>query len=124
MSLKIGLLGPGGQLGTSLRVLLPQAIPLFKSQIDFLKPTSIQGALGEGGFTHLINCAALCDVDYCESNESEAITVNATAVRDVARYGAGRNIHLIHISTDYVFDGLKGSAYASTDETNPLNVYG
>lgn len=120
---KIGILGPTSQLGSALMCLLPTAEPIFKSQCNFLSPTSLSTALGEGGWDYLINCAAITDVDWAEEHEAETMTVNNVAVRELARYCPNRKIHLIHISTDYVFDGLDGP-YNAKDNPNPLQVYG
>lgn len=124
--MKIGIFGPASQLGSDLHIQLPTADPIFKSKVNFLNPIGadgIQRALGGGAWDYLINCAALTDVDYCEKNPAEALSVNANAVLEIARYCEAKKIHLVHISTDFVFDGLAGP-YKSTDAPNPINIYG
>jgi dTDP-4-dehydrorhamnose reductase len=72
----------------------------------------------------IINSAALADVDYCERNPEEAFRVNSEGAKNVADAANAADALLVHISTDYVFDGEKGSAYTEDDSTNPINVYG
>lgn len=71
----------------------------------------------------VIHTAALTDVDHCEREPEEARAVNAAGTRNIATLCAGAKIPLVHISTDYVFDGSRGS-YTEMDEPAPINVYG
>lgn len=72
----------------------------------------------------IINCAAATDVDRCEADHDYADQANAVGARNVAEAAARVGSRLIHISTDFVFDGLKDSAYVETDKPNPINYYG
>ena len=72
----------------------------------------------------VINCAAWTAVDACESDPERAHTVNADGVANVAEGCAAAGARLIHISTDYVFDGSKPTPYVEADEPNPVSVYG
>ncbi|MFA5339670.1 MAG: dTDP-4-dehydrorhamnose reductase [Candidatus Omnitrophota bacterium] len=72
----------------------------------------------------VINAAALADVDFCELNPEEAFKINAEGAKNVADAAEEAGALLIQISTDYVFDGDKGSAYTEEDKPNPLSVYG
>jgi dTDP-4-dehydrorhamnose reductase len=72
----------------------------------------------------LIHAQALSDVDRCEREPAEAIAQNATTVQHVVSALAGRPTLLVHVSTDYVFDGRKGAAYEEADPPNPVSVYG
>jgi len=72
----------------------------------------------------VINSAAIADVDFCELNPEQAFAVNAEGAKNVADAAAAAGALLIHISTDYVFDGEKGSAYTEEDRPNPVSVYG
>lgn len=72
----------------------------------------------------VINCAAYTDVDGCESNAETAMQVNGEGVAHLAMASREIGAKLVHISTDYVFDGGKGSPYQEDDPTGPLNVYG
>jgi dTDP-4-dehydrorhamnose reductase len=75
-------------------------------------------------FDVLVNCAALTQVDHCETHRDEADQVNAVAPRVMAEVCSRRGADLIHVSTDYVFDGCKGGAYDETDEALPISEYG
>lgn len=72
----------------------------------------------------VINAAALADVDFCELNPEEAFKINAEGAKNVADAAEEAGALLIQISTDYVFDGDKGSAYTEEDRPKPLSVYG
>lgn len=72
----------------------------------------------------IINCAAFSNVDACEIQISEAFAVNASGARNVALAGKLTGAKIIHISTDYVFDGMKNEPYLETDKPHPLSVYG
>lgn len=72
----------------------------------------------------VVNCAAFTNVDGAEKRRFEAFAVNAVGVRHVARICVKRRIRLLHISTDYVFDGMRSRAYRESDQPNPLNIYG
>jgi len=97
---------------------------LKRADIDLASPESVERALRELDFDVLINCAALTNVDYCESHQEEAFAINAGAVGQMARICTQKNARCIHISTDYVFDGAKSEPYAEDDEAAPLGVYG
>lgn len=72
----------------------------------------------------IVNCAAFSNVDACETEISEAFAVNADGARNVALAGKQTGTKVIHISTDYVFDGMKNEPYLETDKPHPLSVYG
>ncbi len=72
----------------------------------------------------VVNCAAFVRVDDAETQREQAYAVNAEGAGNVARICSAKNVGLIHLSTDYVFDGRKGSAYTETDRVNPLSIYG
>lgn len=72
----------------------------------------------------IINCAAYTDVDEAESHEEEAAMVNADGATNISRLARAHGIRLIHISTNYVFDGKKSSPYTEDDAVTPINVYG
>ena len=72
----------------------------------------------------LINCAAYTDVDGCEMHQEETYAVNATGPGNLAWVSSKIGARLIHISTDFVFDGQKQSPYSETDPTGPLSIYG
>lgn len=72
----------------------------------------------------IIHTAALADVDYCELNPEAAFNINSAGTKNVADAAGQTGSYLIHISTDYVFDGTKDSPYEEDDEPNPISVYG
>ena len=72
----------------------------------------------------IINASALSVVDYCEQHQEEAFALNVSAVRHIAEYCQAQNCRLIHLSTDFVFDGNKNTTYLETDLPNPVNYYG
>ncbi|MBM4066546.1 MAG: dTDP-4-dehydrorhamnose reductase [Planctomycetes bacterium] len=72
----------------------------------------------------IVNCAAFSNVDACETQISNAFAVNATGAKNVALAGKQAGAKVIHISTDYVFDGMKNAPYLETDKPHPLSVYG
>ena len=121
------ILGSGGRLGAALArayAAETRIIGFNHSQLDLASPEAIDCALGGLDFTALINCAALTNVDYCETHEDEAFAVNARAVRQIAEICDRKRARCIHISTDYVFDGTKREPYIETDEPHPISVYG
>jgi len=72
----------------------------------------------------IVNCAAFSNVDACEAQVSEAFAVNATGAKNVALAGKKTGAKVIHISTDYVFDGTGNKPYIETDKPNPISIYG
>ncbi len=72
----------------------------------------------------IVNCAAFSNVDACETQISEAFAVNARGARNVALAGKQTGSKVVHISTDYVFDGTKNTPYLETDKPHPLSIYG
>ena len=72
----------------------------------------------------IINASALSVVDYCEQHPEEAYALNVSAVKHLAEYSQANSCRLIHLSTDFVFDGTASEPYAETDTTNPVNYYG
>lgn len=72
----------------------------------------------------VIHCAAMTDVDDCESDPELAFEVNGTALADLAEAAVGVDSQFIHVSTDYVFNGDSNSPYLESDEPNPIQVYG
>jgi dTDP-4-dehydrorhamnose reductase len=126
--MKIFLTGGEGQLGSELisqaashgiDILAP---PL--AQMDLTQPEQIDRIWTEFRPAAVINAAAYTAVDRAESEPELAFAVNAEAAERIARRCARENIPLIHISTDYVFDGLKRAPYLEDDPVVPLGVYG
>lgn len=124
---KLVIVGSGGRLGAALaRGYASEArvLGFNHSQLDLASPEAIRSALSGLDFDALVNCAALTNVDYCETHAEEAFAVNARAVRELAEICASKRARCIHISTDYVFDGTKREPYGESNAANPLSVYG
>lgn len=112
--------GKNGQLGRCLEQLLPHAIFTSSKELDITNSIAVQNFVEEHNITTIINCAAYTAVDKAEDEEGMADLVNHYGPMYLARTGA----KVIHVSTDYVFDGKHHSPYKETDQTNPLTVYG
>lgn len=97
-------------------------VPL--KQFDLREPSRIAEILDESRPHAVINCAAVTDVDACETEPRRAELVNAEAPGKIAKECADHSISFIHFSTDYVFDGRSGEMYNEDDEPNPIQVYG
>ncbi len=118
--------GISGQVATALAEGadgLP-IVRLGRPGFNFDRPDSILPALREAAPSLVVNAAAYTAVDRAETDAAAARRANRDGPAALAMYCAGAAIPLIHISTDYVFDGLKGAPYAETDPTNPIGVYG
>lgn len=125
--MRILLFGKVGQLGWELRrVLAPlgEIQALDYPEIDLTRPEEIRPLIGEYRPQVIVNATAYTAVDRAESEHQLAMAINQAApgvmAEEAARVGAG----IIHFSTDYVFNGKKGSDYVESDEPDPLNIYG
>ncbi len=126
---KILVTGATGQLGSELSVLAPK-YPQYewifadrtKATLDNLE--FLQSQLEAINADIIFNCGAYTAVDKAESEKDLAFTINKSAVALIAKFTADNNARLIHISTDYVFDGSSSIALTEEAETNPINVYG
>ncbi|PHR60810.1 MAG: dTDP-4-dehydrorhamnose reductase [Robiginitomaculum sp.] len=125
---KVLVIGAHGQVARSLfTVEKPASFELFsvaRPELDLARPETIAPMLDVQNPQFLINAAAYTQVDAAQSNEAEAFAVNAEGVDGLAKECAKRNIVLLHLSTDYVYDGTKQGPYTETDPTAPLGVYG
>ncbi|OMQ09861.1 dTDP-4-dehydrorhamnose reductase [[Flexibacter] sp. ATCC 35103] len=126
---RILVTGANGQLGSELAVLAsnyPEYEWIFadrtKITLDHLE--ILQGQLESIQPNIIFNCGAYTAVDKAETEKELAFAVNHLAVELIAKYTLSNNIRLIHISTDYVFDGSSSIALNEEEETNPINVYG
>lgn len=129
-AIKILLLGANGQVGRAISELAQQdqsrfeVVGMDSRQLDITREKSVHDTIGETKPAIVINAAAYTAVDQAEQEPQKAYAVN----RDGAGYVAGACAHydipLLHISTDYVFDGKKPTPYLETDPANPINVYG
>ncbi|HEU4968602.1 dTDP-4-dehydrorhamnose reductase [Sphingomonas sp.] len=120
--------GGTGQVGTALRQLGPrfgiEIVAPGREMLDLASPASIEAAVARRDWHAVVNCAAYTAVDKAESEPDAAHAVNAVAPELLATATAGRGIRLLHVSTDYVFDGSKSRFYTEDDPVAPLGVYG
>jgi len=121
--------GSNGQLGSELQILAPE----FKqhsfvftdiNELDICDKQALEVLFEKERFNCVINCAAYTNVDGAESNSELAHKINVEAVKNIAQICAKHEAELMHISTDYVFDGKNHRPYRETDFTNPQSVYG
>lgn len=129
MKKKIIVTGANGQVGQELRAAAASGSEfdfIFLTRNDFpLDNTASLGPLFETYQpAYFINCAAYTAVDKAESEKEQAFKINGDAVGTIAATCAAFGTRLIHISTDYVFDGTSATPLRETDPTGPLNVYG
>lgn len=125
--MKILLLGKDGQLGWELqRELMPlgEVLALDYPEIDLARPETLRDPVRQARPQLILNATAYTAVDRAESEAKLAMSINGKAPRLLAELAQEGNSALVHYSTDYVFDGQKGSPYLETDVPNPLNVYG
>jgi dTDP-4-dehydrorhamnose reductase len=120
--------GRTGQLATALAEAAPAhrlAIQCIgRPELDFDRPGSIAEAFAASGPSLVVNAAAYTAVDAAEDDAAAAYRANRDAPAELARLCETAGIPLVHISTDYVFDGNKGAPYVETDPTAPQGVYG
>ncbi|WP_396636218.1 dTDP-4-dehydrorhamnose reductase [Maribacter sp. R77961] len=127
--MKLLVTGANGQLGKSFRdsvSLLSEYEWHFKSSsdLDITDKEAISILFDKEEFDYCINCAAYTAVDKAETNKEQAFLINSQALKYLAENCEKSNCVLIHVSTDFVFNGLKETAYTELDETNPINEYG
>lgn len=119
------VVGAKGMLGSDLLALLGErGRGVDLPEIDITDILSVQRVLTSLKPSVVVNCAAYTDVDDCEDNSDIAMQVNAEGVAFLAMISREIGATLVQISTDYVFDGSKGSPYREDDLPRPLNVYG
>ena len=126
---KILVTGGNGQLGSELKDLAhlyPNDTFIFtdRDELDICKHDHVEDFIIKTNIDAIINCAAYTAVDKAEAEFELANAINNLAVQNFARIAKEHNIKLIHISTDYVFDGTNHKPYVETDTPNPQSVYG
>lgn len=124
---KIVVLGSNGQLGSDLIKALSDDHELVASthaDVDAASFNVLSQLEQYVGVDYIINCIATTNVDGCEDNPQATFVINSGFVVQLAKFCQSHNIVLIHISTDYVFDGLSNKPYTELDQPSPLNVYG
>lgn len=124
---RILLLGGSGQVGFELRrslALLGPVVAPSRDDCDLARPDGLEDALRRFDADVIVNAAGYTTVDAAEHDRATAWAVNARSPEVMARFAASRAIPLVHVSSDYVYDGEKGAPYVEDDATRPLSVYG
>lgn len=119
--------GASGQLGRALRATAPasaQVHALHSRQLDITDSSAVHHKVDELRPDWIINAAAYTAVDRAEDEPETAFAVNRDGAANLAEAAKRTGAHLIHVSTDYVFDGQSSRPYRPDDPTNPINVYG
>jgi dTDP-4-dehydrorhamnose reductase len=124
--MRVLITGAGGQLGHDLQAVLDheEVDARDHRMLDISNEATVLAVVREIRPDWIINAAAFNDVDGAEIAEDAAFAVNARGPANLAGAAAAVDAGLVHISTDYVFDGTKGRAYTEDDRPNPLGVYG
>jgi len=126
---KILITGANGQLGSELRE-CAKGMAGFEfmftdvAELDITNAAQVKDFCGQHKPNFIVNCAAYTAVDKAETEKELALLLNATAVKNVAEAAASVQAYLIHVSTDYVFDGTAHLPYKEIDEVNPQSEYG
>jgi dTDP-4-dehydrorhamnose reductase len=127
--MKILVTGCKGQLGRELHDVLEERQPGITTyididELDLTDRTAVEAYLRAGEFSHVVNCAAYTAVDRAEEENLLCAAVNTDAVTNLARVADELGFKVLHISTDYVFDGHNYRPYTESDKVNPLSQYG
>ncbi|TCJ20692.1 dTDP-4-dehydrorhamnose reductase [Rubrobacter taiwanensis] len=126
--MKVLVTGAGGQLGLELMELMPargyKVIGLTREELDISDAEAVEGSLRKHRPGLVINAAAYTNVDSCEEETGLAYRVNTLGPRNLAQYGERLGCELLHVSTNYVFDGSSSRPYEPFDLPNPISAYG
>jgi dTDP-4-dehydrorhamnose reductase len=125
--MRVLLTGGSGQVGTELRQVAPPSWTVHapdKAELDLASAESIANAIGRAPWDLIVNAGAYTAVDKAETDVDRAWHINSDGPAVLAQLAARAEIPIIHLSTDYVFDGTKQRPYVETDALNPLGVYG
>ncbi|MCE9582735.1 MAG: dTDP-4-dehydrorhamnose reductase [Planctomycetes bacterium] len=124
-STRIAVVGSSGMLASALRHVSGEAVVAWPSaKVDVREERRVREAIEGDRPAVVINCAAFTDVDGAEARPEEAYAVNQFGAANVAAACEAAGVRLVHVSTDYVFDGKKAGAYVESDSTGPLGIYG
>jgi dTDP-4-dehydrorhamnose reductase len=122
--MKLLVFGQTGQVARELQRIAPDAVYLGRDQADLSNPVACAAAIAASDADAIINAAAWTAVDKAETEEAAATVVNGDAPSAMARAAAAKGIPFLHISTDYVFDGLGDQPFTIDHPTAPLGAYG
>jgi dTDP-4-dehydrorhamnose reductase len=124
---KVLVLGGGGQVAGAVAAAAPaayQTLVKSRAELDICDEKALMRTMADSGATWVVNAAAYTAVDRAEDDALQATAVNDTAVGAMAAAALTVGCRLVHLSTDFVFDGESSRAYRPDDRTNPLSVYG
>jgi dTDP-4-dehydrorhamnose reductase len=120
--------GAGGMLGSAVvaaaQRLGHDVVAFTRADLDVSDARAARGALQSAGPEAVVNCAAWTDVDGAERSEAAALAVNGAGAGNVARAAAEAHCRVVHVSTDYVFDGSKREPWLESDPVGPISAYG
>lgn len=124
--MRVLVIGANGQLGSEFPAAWPDAevIGLTRAELDVTDEAAVPDAIAARRPDVVINTAAFHKVELCERDPETSFRVNATAARNVATAAQALGAACVYVSTDYVFPGDSGHAYAESDSRRPVNVYG
>ncbi|MCW0982261.1 dTDP-4-dehydrorhamnose reductase [Agrobacterium sp. BT-220-3] len=125
--MRLVVTGKNGQVVSALQALGNdnlEIVPLGRPELDLARPETVAKAIRDAKPDVVVSAAAYTAVDKAENELDMAFTVNRDGARAVARAASDIGVPVIHLSTDYVFDGTKATAYVETDPTGPTSVYG
>ncbi len=127
--MKILVTGCKGQLGNELKNVLEEKMPgctLYTDvdELDLTDKKAVEKYVLDNDVTHIVNCAAYTNVDKAEEDKLLCASINADAVKNLALAADQNGAKIIHISTDYVFDGRAYRPYKESDKVNPMSQYG
>ncbi len=125
--MRVLVLGAGGQVGSAVMAAVPaqhDVIAKTRAELDIGNEAAVARALAETRAQWAVNAAAYTAVDLAEDHPAHAAAVNDTAVGVLAAAASAAGCRLLHLSTDFVFDGESNRAYLPGDQTHPLSVYG
>jgi dTDP-4-dehydrorhamnose reductase len=125
--MRLLIVGGTGQVGREMADLAPAGVELAlppRSALDLTDRAKVAAAVGAGGWSAVINLAAWTAVDRAETAVADAFAANALGPAILAEETSKAGIPLVHVSTDYVFDGTKAGPYVEDDPVHPLGVYG
>jgi len=125
--MKVLVLGGGGQVARAVSASVPKihsVVVKTRQDIDIADAAAVNSALIGSGIDWIVNGAAFTAVDLAEDEPEQARVINETSVGILAQSAARHRCRLLHLSTDFVFDGASNRAYLPSDLTNPLSVYG
>lgn len=127
--MKILVTGAAGQLGSELRNILEKRMPgitLYTDihELDLTNEEAVKRFIIDNEISHVVNCAAYTSVEKAEQEQALCTKINTDTVKNIAATASDYGIKVIHISTDYVFDGTAHTPYKESEKVNPISTYG